>query len=99
MVLSCVAWASLVSLAAASVVQPGLEAFLPSAVALTPGSQEAEAADLNAHFLRMIDVEDMLWTFRQNAGMQPVPGSQPFWRVRGATCTACTFATGHRHPR
>ena len=77
-------WLLLMPLAAGSAVQPVLEAFPLSSVRLTPGSQEALAADLNAEYLRMIDIEDMLWTFRQNAGMQPVPGSQPFWGVRAS---------------
>ncbi len=80
-----VAWVTcllFVPLAAGSAVQPVLEAFPLSSVRLTPGSQEALAADLNAEYLKMIDVENMLWTFRQNAGLQPVPGSQPFWGVR-----------------
>ena len=72
----------LVPLAAGAAVQPVLEAFPLSSVRLTPGSQEALAADMNAEYLKMIDIENMLWTFRQNAGLQPVPGSQPFWGVR-----------------
>lgn len=91
------AWMSLVSVAAGSAVQPVLDAFPLSAVVLTPGSQEADAAELNADFLRMIDIEDMLWTFRQNAGLQPVAGSHPFFGVRNvpATLYAC-LATGRQ---
>ncbi len=75
---------SLVTVGAGSAVRPVLEAFPLSAISLTPGSQEAEAAELNAEFLRMIDIESMLWTFRQNAGLQPVEGSAPFWGVSRA---------------
>ena len=77
---------SLVTLASGSAVRTVLEAFPLSAISLTPGSQEAEAAELNAEFLRMIDIESMLWTFRHNAGLQPVEGSAPYLGVRRACC-------------
>lgn len=67
-------------------VQPALQPFPLSAVTLTPGSQEAEAAELNAEYLRMIVPDSLLWTFRQNAGL-PTPGI-PFWRVRRPHCHA-----------
>ena len=81
---------SLVGLGAGSAVRPVLDAFPLSATSLTPGSQEAEAAELNAEFLRMIDIECMLWTFRQNARLQPVEGSAPFWGVSRACRMFCT---------
>ena len=89
---------SLVTLGAGSAVRPVLEAFPLSAISLTPGSQAAEAAELNAEFLRMIDIESMLWTFRQNAGLQPVEGSAPFWGVSRACCSnACSMEGGCKH--
>ena len=55
-------------------VQPVLQPFPLSAVSLTPGSQEANAAELNAEYLRMIPIDSLLWTFRKNAGL-PTPGT------------------------
>ena len=65
-------------------VQPALQPFPLSAVTLTPETQEAEAAELNAEYLRLIVPDSLLWTFRQNAGL-PTPGI-PFWRVRYLDC-------------
>lgn len=67
-------------------IQLALRPFPLSAVTLTPGSQEAEAAQLNAEYLRMIETDSLLYTFRQNAGL-PTPGT-PFWRVRRLACHA-----------
>ena len=61
-------------------VQPALQPFPLSAIILTPGSQEADAAELNAEYLRLIVPDSLLWTFRKNAGL-PTPGI-PLWRVR-----------------
>ena len=65
-------------------VQPVLQPFPLSAVSLTPGSQEANAAELNAEYLRMIPIDSLLWTFRENAGL-PTPGT-PLWKVSYIHC-------------
>ena len=65
-------------------VQPALQPFPLSAVTLTPGSQEADAAELNVQYLRLIVPDSLLWTFRKNAGL-PTPGI-PLWRVRCPQC-------------
>lgn len=67
-----------------SPVQPALQPFPLSAVTLAPGSQEAEAAALNVEYLRMLEPDSLLYTFRKNAGL-PAPGT-PFWRVRRPQC-------------
>ena len=75
--------------AAGGPIEPALQPFPPSAVSLAAGSQEAKAAELNAQYLRMIEPDSLLWTFRANAGL-PTPGT-PFWKVRRprAHHTAC----------
>ena len=60
-------------------VHPKLVPFPLSAITLTAGSQEAKAAELNAEYLRMIEPDSLLWTFRNNAGL-PTPG-MPYYKV------------------
>lgn len=63
-----------------SAVHPQLVPFSLSAIKLTAGSQEAKAAELNAEYLRMLEPDSLLWTFRNNAGL-PTPGT-PYWKVQ-----------------
>jgi len=53
--------------------------FPLGSVTLAPDSPAARAADLNRHFLLMIDPDSLLWTFRKNAGLAHDQGS-PYWR-------------------
>ena len=65
-------------------VHPKLISFPLSAITLTAGSQEAKAAELNAEYLRMLEPDSLLWTFRNNAGL-PTPG-MPYYKVH-SHCT------------
>jgi hypothetical protein len=53
-----------------------LQPFALDEVALTPGSLYHKAMSLNTEYMLMLDVDDLLLTFRLNAKM-PAPGA-PF---------------------
>lgn len=51
-----------------------LNAFPLSSVQLEPDSPAGRAQALNAQYLRMIDPDSLLWTFRKNAGLPHTKG-------------------------
>ena len=69
--------------AAQDIIQP----FALSAVRLGPDSVLDRAASLNYEYMMSLSTDDLLRTFRENAGL-PAPG-KPF--AGGLPCPACTL--------
>lgn len=55
-----------------------LNSFPLSSVQLEAKSAAGRAQALNAQYLRMIDPDSLLWTFRANAGL-PHPEGKPYY--------------------
>ena len=75
--------------AAADVLAQNIQPFGPDAVRLNDKTFAARAASLNQQYLLSLNVDSLLWTFRQNAGLpahgNPFSGSweDPACEVRG----------------